>query len=88
MIMWNINSKGEKEFCGGKKDWKTAASIADNCKLFKYDTEEELVADEGISCYNCRYRRWTAESFICVKNSNDYKIKYIENEEVKKINKI
>jgi hypothetical protein len=26
-----------------------------------------LVADESISCYNCRYRRWTVNSFICCK---------------------
>jgi hypothetical protein len=27
--------------------------------------EEELVADDPRSCYNCRHRRWTAASFAC-----------------------
>lgn len=65
--MWNINNKGEKEFSKGKIGWEAAASAARNCEFFKCDIEEELVADECISCYNCRYRRWTAASFICVK---------------------
>ena len=65
--MWNINSKGEKEFSRGKKDWKAAVSAAEKCGFFKSDVEEELVADEPISCYNCRYRKWTVSSFICAK---------------------
>jgi hypothetical protein len=33
--------------------------------VFHPDVEEEQVADEDRSCYNCRYRRWTAASFVC-----------------------
>lgn len=69
--MWNVNDKGQKEFSGGKEDSKAAASTAGNCKFFKSDVEEEIVADEAISCYNCRYRRWTVKSFVCVKASNN-----------------
>jgi hypothetical protein len=29
---------------------------------------DELVADEDISCYNCRYRRWTATLLFVVNN--------------------
>lgn len=63
--MWVINDKGEREFSGGKEDWETAARIAEACPGFKPDDEDEMVADEAVSCYNCRYRRWTMKSFIC-----------------------
>ena len=59
------NWNGEKEFSGGKEDWLGAARIACACQSFLPDVEEELVADAARSCYNCRYRRWTAESFAC-----------------------
>jgi hypothetical protein len=65
--MWNINEKDEREFTGGKEDWTAVASIAENCPGFKPDDEDEMVADEAISCYNCRYRRWTRTSFVCCK---------------------
>ena len=65
--MWQVNNKGEREFTGSKQDWNTAAKAAEECSCFQEDDEDELVADENISCYNCRYRRWTASSFICCK---------------------
>lgn len=65
--MWRINTKGEKEFGGGKTAWKEAASTAAACEHFKEDDEDECVAEEQVSCYNCRYRRWTQEGFICMK---------------------
>jgi len=60
-----LNERGEKEFMGNKDNWIEAASLAQQCSGFKTDVEEELVSDELISCYNCRYRRWTNKSFIC-----------------------
>lgn len=63
--MWRINGSGEKEFTGGSEDWSGAALAAAQCHFFRPDAEEEIVADEVISCYNCRYRRWTALSFTC-----------------------
>lgn len=63
--MWLINDKGEKEYGGGKRDWAGAAAEAEQCLAFKPDVEEEMVADETVSCYNCRFRRWTASSFAC-----------------------
>lgn len=65
--MWNINLNGEKEFSGGKNNPAQAAFAADACKGFEPDDEDEMVADEPISCYNCRFRRWTKESFVCCK---------------------
>lgn len=65
--MWHQTDKGEREFTGGKQDWSTAARIAENCPHFQEDDEDELVADETVSCYNCRYRRWTTKTFVCCK---------------------
>ncbi|TWH49207.1 hypothetical protein [Sporomusa sp. KB1] len=69
--MWRTNESGEKEFSGGKKDWVGAASTAASCLSFQSDVEEETVADETISCYNCRFRRWTRSSFICCNSATD-----------------
>jgi len=58
--------EGGWEYTGGKRDWQTAAGIAAICQGFMDDDEDELAADEAVSCYNCRYRRWTADSFLCM----------------------
>lgn len=65
--MWCINKKGEKEFKGGRENFIMAALEGNKCKNFKYDDEDEWVSDEPKSCYNCQFRRWTANSFICCK---------------------
>lgn len=57
--------RGDGEFPGGKEEWAGAAARASICRHFTPDVEEEWVADEERSCYNCRYRRWTAASFVC-----------------------
>lgn len=64
--VWNIVDD-KKMFHGGKQDFKMAATAATGCYFFTLDYEEECVADEPRSCYNCRYRRWTNESFRCMK---------------------
>jgi hypothetical protein len=68
--MWCTNQRGEKEFAGGQDDWTGAAKAAASCANFQPDVEEEFVADEPMSCYNCRYRRWTSGSFTCVKKQS------------------
>jgi hypothetical protein len=65
VMWWRLNERGEKEFRGNKDSWLEAAGLAQQCSGFKTDVEEELVSDEPVSCYNCRYRRWTNKSFIC-----------------------
>lgn len=65
LVMWHLNERGEKEFAWRKDNWAQAADLAQQCSGFKSDVEEELVSDEPVSCYNCRYRRWTSESFVC-----------------------
>ncbi|MBQ4207462.1 MAG: hypothetical protein II621_04085 [Clostridia bacterium] len=56
-------------FLGGKEAYAAAAHMAEGCPLFREDCEEECVADDARSCYNCRYRRWTKESFVCMKGA-------------------
>lgn len=63
--MWKSNLNGEREFLGGKEEWNGVAMVAESCPAFKEDVEEELVADQLRSCYNCRNRRWTRLSFVC-----------------------
>ncbi len=67
MDYWVKNEKGELVFNGGKSDWAKAAEIAGDCLGFVPDDEDEQVAQEEVSCYNCRFRRWTKHSFICMK---------------------
>lgn len=58
---------GQSEYAGGKEDWERVAQIARLCKEFVLDDEDELVSDEERSCYNCRFRRWTKSSFVCMR---------------------
>jgi len=64
---WILTKEGKYEFRQGKDAEKEAAQVAAQCPHFQPDEEEEQVADENCSCYNCRYRRWTQESFLCLK---------------------
>lgn len=66
--MFYRDNKGQKVFSGGKEDWGIAVKAARKCCNFTPDVEEELITDDERSCYNCLYRRWTAESFICCKS--------------------
>lgn len=50
----------------GTEDWGAAARHAADCVAFRPDVEEEQIADERISCYNCRYRRWLATGISCL----------------------
>jgi len=65
--MWIMETDGTKVFKPGRSDWATAAREAEQCDRFRPDDEDEWVADEPRSCYNCRYRRWTVRSVACMK---------------------
>jgi hypothetical protein len=65
-MRWKILENGRREYLGGQSDWAGAAKEALHCVSFCEDVEEECVADEVRSCYNCRYRRWTENSFLCL----------------------
>lgn len=63
--MWRTLENGAREFIFGKESWAAAAVAALDCPGFLLDVDEEVIADEERSCYNCRYRRWSAASFTC-----------------------
>lgn len=63
--MWFEHNDGHKRFRHGREDFAAAARAALACAIFRPDEEDEWVTDEERSCYNCRYRRWTADSFLC-----------------------
>lgn len=65
--MWHIDENGDKQFAGTKDDDKEAALAARECPDFELDDEDELVSEEPVTCFNCRYRRWTERSFTCCK---------------------
>ncbi|APG25212.1 MULTISPECIES: hypothetical protein [Syntrophotalea] len=64
--MWLINTQGEREFRHGHEAYGLAAATARACVRFCADVEDEWTADEERSCYNCRLRRWTRASFLCL----------------------
>jgi len=64
--MWLKDTQGKKAFRHGHVAFNLAGEAARACADFRPDVEEEWVADEERSCYNCRLRRWTAESFVCL----------------------
>jgi hypothetical protein len=64
--MWLKDTQGKKAFRHGHVAFNLACKAATACADFRPDVEEEWVADEERSCYNCRLRRWTAESFVCL----------------------
>ena len=65
--MWKKEGNDVRVFTGGRNDWAAAAREAEACDRFRPDEDDEWVADEPRSCYNCRYRRWTVDSFACMK---------------------
>ncbi|WP_303867887.1 hypothetical protein [Acetobacterium wieringae] len=48
--------------------WEQAQTLAINCPEFKPDVEEEWLAEESVSCYNCRYRRLVGGGIRCMKS--------------------
>ncbi|QOP41766.1 molybdopterin biosynthesis protein MoeB [Sulfurimonas marina] len=54
-------------FLYGKDDQCNALLMATRCHSFLLDSDEnEHSSNIARSCYNCTYRKWTRESFICV----------------------
>lgn len=66
MTNWSEGKKG-RLFIPGKEAFGIAAEEAAACAHFGEDYEEECFCLPERSCYNCRYRRWTKESFECLK---------------------
>ncbi len=57
---WITLNKSEIRTFGDEKIYKII------CENFSPDVEEEKVSGEAKTCLNCKYRRWTEKSFICM----------------------
>jgi hypothetical protein len=57
--IWRSMEKKEMRAFGDESTYKKA------CRAFAFDVDEELVSGGERSCLNCRYRRWTDNSFSC-----------------------
>ena len=66
MSVWEAGKRGRR-FLPGNDAPRAAERAAQECGLFSRDDEEECFASEDVSCYNCRYRRWTSDSFECMR---------------------
>lgn len=55
----------------GKEAYAKAIEQAISCGIFVLDKDEDecVTSIETNSCYNCLYRRWTKDSFMCMKIS-------------------
>lgn len=65
--MWENMADGTRHFRHGDEAPELAARAALACGRFQRDDEEECFFDEPVTCYNCRWRRWTADSFTCLR---------------------
>ena len=62
--------KDDNTFLYGKFEYEKAIEVASLCGYFRLDSDEdELVTNTNKpSCYNCLYRKWSKESFTCLKD--------------------
>jgi len=53
----------------GKRGYNKAIEAAALCKKFELDRDEDelVTSSKKNSCYNCLFRRWCSDSFICMK---------------------
>ncbi|MBR4231651.1 MAG: hypothetical protein IKR95_00395 [Oscillospiraceae bacterium] len=66
MTIWEKGKRGRR-FLPGREAPDIAAMTAEQCGAFARDYEEECFAEQEVTCYNCRYRRWTRDSFECMR---------------------
>ncbi len=62
---------GSKFFLGDdsvQEDMDATVVLATACPLYKDDEEEEIYLEGTLTCYNCRYRRWSRTGFSCFKD--------------------
>lgn len=67
LISYFAIEHGQRHFRFGQSDFHSAAACAAVCGRFTWDDDEECMDDITISCYNCRYRRWSQTSFFCMR---------------------
>ncbi len=66
--VWEQTDSNRKHFKFGQDSYSLAVETAGQCSVFVNDDEDETVTDDNRSCYDCRYRRWTVDSFECMKS--------------------
>jgi hypothetical protein len=49
-------------------DVAQAARLAAVCGAYRRDDEDEDPLDGAVNCFGCRFRRWAADGFTCMKN--------------------
>lgn len=71
--MFNENN----EFIFGRNSFEMAQKAV--CKEFVLDTDEEecITSLDKDSCYNCIYRKWTQQSFVCIQKRGHDDKKYL-----------
>jgi len=67
--MFKYDSDGNYIFIYGKTAYEHAKDFASKCSDFVLDKDEDecVTSTQLPSCYNCLFRRWTNQSFICMK---------------------
>lgn len=50
------------------EDYAAASEIADKCRAYSIDEDDEDYCEGARICFNCRYRRWLADGFQCMKD--------------------
>jgi hypothetical protein len=69
-----VNNDGKHVFKYGKCAYQKALKVAVACDFFELDKDEDelIVSTQKVSCYNCLFRRWSAQSFTCIKKKITY----------------
>lgn len=49
------------------EDYNAASRIAAKCPTYSVDDDDEDYCEGERTCFNCRYRRWLAGGFQCMK---------------------
>lgn len=63
-------AEGIKHFTGDSSvgdDLRATVILAGACPLYQDDVEEESYLENALTCFNCRFRRWTRSGFTCYK---------------------
>ncbi len=47
------------------QDLLAASSIAEDCPLYVIDDDDEDYCEGTRTCFNCRFRRWLRDGFLC-----------------------
>ncbi|MFT7004277.1 MAG: hypothetical protein ACJAWW_001634 [Sulfurimonas sp.] len=65
-----LHENGKLLFKYGRVDYEKAIEQALSCSSFVLDKDEDelVTSTEKNSCYNCLFRRWTKDSFTCIKS--------------------